>query len=148
MATARTPRRKGPVREAKKALATLERRGTRLLARAEKNAARYLSSGQRRAIRDLGKHVKGMQADVAALVRYSGEALEKGAERALARVDGRAVRTLRKTVEGLRPVKEADFRRVQVRLRKVERRVEAIAGIVERLDQGAAQPARPIRAVQ
>jgi hypothetical protein len=136
------------VREAKKALMALERRGTGLLARAERNAAQYLSSGQRRAIRDLGKHVKGMQADVAALFRYSGEALEKGAERALARVDVRAVRKLRKTVEGLRPVKEADFRRVQVRLRKVERRVDAIAGIVEQLEKSGSQPAERIRAVQ
>jgi hypothetical protein len=148
MATARTPRRKSPVREAKRALATLEHSGTRLLARAEKNAARYLSSGQRRAIRDLGKHVKGMQADIAALFRYSGEAVEKRAERALARVDGRAVRTLRKKLEGLRPVRETDFRRVQVRLRKVERRVEAIAGIVEQLEQSGSQPAQRIRAVQ
>ena len=89
-----------------------------------------------------------MQEDLAALFRYSGEAFEKGAEHALARVDGRAVTTLRKRVRGLRPVTEADVRRVQVRLRKVEARVEAIAGIVERLEQGGSQPAERIRAVQ
>jgi hypothetical protein len=128
-------------------LSALERRGTSLLVRAENRATRYMSAPQRRAIRDLRKHATGLRAEIGQFLRHSGEALEKRAERVLARVDLRAARILRRTFGGFQIVKQADLRRVQLRLGRIERRVQVVVGKLEQLEAGRSQP-RAMRAVQ
>jgi hypothetical protein len=147
MATARTARRKTPVRRAGQILGALERRGTSLLVRAEKRATRYMSPAQRRAVRDLRKHATGLRADIGQFLRHSRQALQKRAERVLERLDPRAARMLRKTLGSFRFVTEADLGRLELRLVRIERRVETIAGKIEHFESHRPQP-RAMRAVQ
>jgi hypothetical protein len=106
-----------------------------------------MSPAQRRAIRDLRKHATGLRAEIGQFLRHSGQALGKRAERVLARVDHRAARTLRRTFAGFQIVTQADLRRVQQRLGRIERRVEVVVGKLEQFEAGRSQP-RAMRAVQ
>lgn len=147
MATPRTARRKPTRRQTRQVLDAPQRRRTSLLERAENRATQYMSAAQRRAVRDLRKHATGLRAEIGQFLRHSGQALGKRAERALARVDHRAARLLRRTLGGFQIVTQADLRRVQVRLGRIERRVEVVVGKLEQFESGRSQP-RAVRAVQ
>ena len=110
-----------PVRET---LRRLEEEGARLVARARKDAGRYLTARQQRALADLMKHARRLGTDVERRMKRGRHELAARAEKLIDVMERRAARTLTATMKRLSLATQADLRRIEERLARLESRTE------------------------
>jgi hypothetical protein len=110
-----------PVRQT---LRRLEQEGVRLVARARADAARYLTASQQRALGDLMKQARRLGVDVERRMKHRRREFETRAEKIVAEVERRAARALSSTIKRLKLATQADVRRIEERLARLESRSE------------------------